>query len=154
MPVPQPSLARPASGAPAIPTNVRLDYPSDCDAGNRNGPCSWLRVAWREANPTGVTIRVYAVTSCLHTPTASKPSAQCLVDGDTIPRASLLLVGSAPASERSLSFMVIGGEGLALGNLPDGGPSVEAVVLQAVNAKGGSAFAIAGTSGSCYGCVL
>jgi hypothetical protein len=138
-----------------MPAGARLDYPADpCNSVNQNEACAWLRATWQEANPSGVTIRIYAVTTCLHTPTASKPNAQCVVDGDTIPRASLLLVGSAPASERSLSFMVIGGEGLGLGKLPDGGPFVEAVVLQAVNAKGGSAFAIAGTSGSCYGCVL
>ena len=155
MPAPQPSLAMPAPGAPADPRSVRLEYfPDQCDSVNANEACTLFRVVWQEAGPTDVTIRVYAVTSCLHTPTASKPSAECLVDGDSIPKASLLLLGSAPASDRSFLFVLGEGETAALGWLPGGGPDVDAVVLQAVNTYGGSQFAIAGSSGSCYGCTL
>jgi hypothetical protein len=121
---------------------------------NPNESCEWLHVAWREVNSTGVTIRVYAVTTCLHTATASKPSARCLLDGDTIPRGSLVLLGSAPASARSFSFVLGVGETMALGWLPGFGPDVDAVVLQAVNAHGGSPFAIAGSSGTCWGYTL
>jgi len=145
-----------APGAPSIPTNTRLDYLTDpCSLANTDGACGWLRVSWKEANPTGVTIRVYAFTGCLHTPTASKPNANCLVDGDAIPRASLQLLGTAPASARSLSFVLeVGGEGSTFGRLPGGGPEVQAIVVQAVNKVGGSLFAIVASSGSCYGCVL
>lgn len=155
LPAPQPSPARPAAGAPATPTNAGIDYTSDpCDSANQDLPCSWLRVKWTEANPTGVTVRVYVLTACLHAPTQSKPTAQCVTDGDTLPGSSLLYMGNAPASTRSFSFQVLEGEGSALGKLPGGGPIVEAVVIQAVNPKGGSPFAIAASSGSCYGCVL
>ena len=154
MPAPQPSLAPPAAGAPAIPTNSRLDFPtSTCTPVNQGEACSWLRVAWHEVNPTGVTIRVYAVTTCLHPPNVSKPNAKCLVDGDAIPRASLLLLGSAPASAGSFSFVLGEGETTAFGWLPGGGPYVDAVILQAVNTHGGSLFSIAGSSFS-YGGVL
>jgi len=86
VPVPQPSLALPATGAPAIPANARLDYlPSACNSANQNESCAWLRVAWQETNPSGVTIRVYAVTSCLHPTTGSSPSNTCVVDGDALP---------------------------------------------------------------------
>ena len=104
-------------------------------------------MAWQEVNPSGVTIRVYAVTACLHTPTGSKQMPLCVIDGDALPRASLLLLGSAPASAHSLSFVLAEGETTAFGWLPGGGPDVYAVVLQAVNAHGGSQFAIAGSSG-------
>jgi hypothetical protein len=121
---------------------------------NQNEGCEWLRVAWQEANPSGVTIRVYAVTACLHTPTASSPSAKCVVDGDTIPKAALLLLGTAPASAGSFSFVLAEGETAALGWLPGNGPEVDAIVLQAVNNDGGSSFAIVASSDSCNGCTL
>ena len=157
VPAPQPSLALAAPGAPAPPTGTGLDYPTDpCNSVDPNaGGCEWLRVAWQEAKPSGVTIRVYAFTACLHTPTASKPNANCLANDDAIPRASLLILGTAPASARSLSFVLDpGGEGSAFGLLPQGGPNVQAIVLQAVNDHGGSPFVIVASSGSCYGCVL
>ena len=156
VPAPQPSLALLAPGAPPDLTSAALEYPQDqCDSVNPNEGCAWLRVVWQEASPTDVTIRIYAVTSCLHTPTTSGPSAQCVVDGDSIPRASLLLLGTAPASDLSFSFVLAEGETAALGWLPGGGPDVDAIVLQAVNAHGGSQFAIAASSGICYGsCTL
>ena len=155
VPGPQPSLALAAPGAPALPTGTGLYYPTDpCNSVNQNEGCEWLRVAWQEANPSGVTIRVYAVTACLHTPTASSPSAKCVVDGDTIPKAALLLLGTAPASAGSFSFVLAEGETAALGWLPGNGPEVDAIVLQAVNNDGGSSFAIVASSDSCNGCTL
>jgi len=103
-------------------------------------------------------MRIYAVTTCLHTPTASQPNAQCLVNGDTIPKASLLLLGTAPASARSFAFVLTSpyGEGnFSFGSLPGQGPEVDSIVLQAVNRNGGSLFAFVATSSAgCYGCVL
>ena len=155
VPAPQPSLALSAPGAPADLTGVRLEYLHDqCDSVNPNEGCAWLRVVWQQAGTTDVSIRVYAVTSCLRAPTESNPNAKCVVDGDSIPRASLVLLGSAPASDRTFSFVLGEGETAALGWLPGGGPDVDAVVLQAVNAHGGSQFAIAASSGICYGCTL
>ena len=154
-PAPQPSLALQVSGAPATPAGTRLDLlPDPCNTVNPNEACSAFRVEWQESNPAGVTIRVYAVTTCLHSPTRSKPSVQCLLDGDKIPRSALVLLGSAPASDGTFSFVLGEGETAAFGWLPGDGPDVDAVVLQAVDAHGGSPFAIAGSSGSCLGCVL
>jgi hypothetical protein len=148
VPAPQPSLALPAPAAPAIPTDDRLDFlPNPCSSVNPQEACAWLQVAWQEADSSGTTIRVYAVTACLHTPTASRPTPKCIYDGDAIPRASLLLLGSAPAAARTFSFALAEGENTTFGWLPGGGPDVYAVVLQAVNAQGGSPFAIAGSSG-------
>ncbi len=158
-PAPQPSLALTAAGSPSLPTGLGLSYPSEqCSSSNADEPCEWLRVTWREANPSGVTIRIYAVTACLHTPTASQPNAQCLVNGDTIPAASLLIMGTAPASARSFAFVLTSpyGEGnFSLGALPGGGPEVDSIVLQAVDRDGGSLFAFVATSSAgCYGCIL
>jgi hypothetical protein len=119
--------------------------------------CEWLRVAWRESNPSGVTIRIYALTACLHSATASKPNASCVDAGDTIPKADLLILGTAPASAGSYSFVLEEpiGEGLfGFGLLPGDGPIVQAILLQAVGPGGGSAFAIVATTGGCYGCIL
>jgi hypothetical protein len=155
VPAPQPSLALPAAGAPAMPTSSRLDFPGDvCTTLRPDEPCERLHVAWQEANPAGVTIRVYALTVCLHAATASKPSSRCLRDGDTIPTGALVLLGTAPASALSFSFVLGIGETMALGWLPGFGPDVDGVVLQAVNRHGGSQFAIVGSAGSCWGCTL
>jgi hypothetical protein len=121
---------------------------------NPEESCERVHVAWNEASSNGVTVRVYAVTACLHKATASKPSVKCLLDGDAIPKASLVLLGTAPASAGSYSFVLGIGETAAFGWLPGFGPEVDAVVLQAVNTQGGSLFAIAGSSGSCWGCTL
>ncbi len=77
---------------------------------------------------------------------------KCLVNGDTIPAASLVLLGSSPATAGSLEFKLGGGATASLGFLPVFGPEVDAVVVQAVNAHGGSMFAWAAVSGSCFGC--
>jgi hypothetical protein len=154
VPQPQPSLALVAAGSPAIPTKVRFDFLTQvCDLGPGQ-TCAWFRVGWLESNPAGATIRVYAVTTCLHVPTASAGKASCLETGDTIPEASLVLLGTAPAAVGTLSFRLDVGETFGLGFLPAYGPSVYAVVVQAVNAQGGSLFAFAKVTGSCYGCVL
>jgi hypothetical protein len=158
-PAPQPSIARAGPAAPAIPTRVGLSYPSEpCTPLNQDEGCSWLRVAWHEANPSGVTVRVYAVTECLHSATAANPNAKCMVNGDMIPKAALLLLGTAPASARSFSFMLAedGGEGnFSLGSLPGHGPDVQTIVLQAINSQGGSLAAIVATSpAGCFGCIL
>jgi len=151
----QPSLAAKGAGIPAIPTAIKLDFPSDpCVTPNPEESCERVHVAWHEANPSGVTIRVYAVTQCLHKPSASRPNVKCLVDGDTIPKGALVLLGSPPALAGSFSFILGIGETAALGWLPGFGPDVDAIVLQAVNDRGGSAFAIAASAAPCWQCVL
>ena len=153
-PQPQPSIALSAVGAPALPTKVSFTQTSTpCDLGP-NEACSTFRVTWLEANPADVTIRVYAVTTCLHEPTASSQQTNCLVSGDTIPASSLVLMGTAPAADGMLDVEIGGGETAGLGFLPGGGPEIDAVVIQAVNTSGGSIFAYAGVSGRCYGCTL
>ena len=157
-PAPQPSIAPAAAGAPATPTGTGLTYPTDpCAPLNPDEGCGWLQVSWHEANPNDVSIRVYAVTACLHDATASHPYAACVVNGDTIPKADLVLLGAAPASAGSFRFPLAAaiGEGASpFGSLPGWGPEVQAIAIQAVNGKGGSALATVASSTGCYGCVL
>lgn len=152
---PQPSLALPASGAPAVPTRVAMvDSGVACDFGTAEA-CERWKVSWLESNPTDVAIRVYGVTTCLHEPTASSEgTVKCLRSGDFIPPSSLVLLASAPASDGSTTLDLAIGETSAVGWLPGAGPIVYAVIVQAVNDKGGSIFAFALVSGSCWGCVL
>lgn len=153
-PAPQPSVIVPGSGGPAVPGNARLAYLQEQCTFGTDEACQALRVTWTYANPANVTIRVYAVTACLHEATASNPNVTCMLDGDTIPPGSLVLLGTAPASADALSFKLGAGETPGLGWMPGFGPAVYSIVLQAVDANGGSLFAIAGTSGQCFGCTL
>lgn len=152
---PQPSLALQASGAPALPTKVAVvDTSTACDLGTGESCVRW-KASWLEANPTDVTVRVYGVTTCLHEPTASSVGdVKCLKSGDFIPPASLVLLAEAPATDASTTFDLAIGETSGVGWLPGAGPTVYAVIMQAVNDKGGSIFAFALVSGSCWGCVL
>jgi hypothetical protein len=81
-----------------------------------------------------------------------------MVNGDMVPKAAMLLLGTAPASARSFSFVLAedGGEGdFSIGSLPGYGPDVETIVLQAVNGQGGSLLAIVASSAAgCFGCIL
>jgi hypothetical protein len=152
---PQASLALQADGAPTLPTKVRMiDTGATCDPGTGESCVRW-QVSWLEADPADVTIRIYGVTTCLHEPTASfEGDVKSLSSGDFVPPASLLLLASAPASAGSATLDLVTGETTALGWLPGGGPTVYAVIVQAVNADGGSLFAFVLVSGSCWGCVL
>ena len=152
---PQPSLALQASGAPALPTKVAVvDTGTTCDLGTGESCVRW-KASWLEANPTDVAVRVYGVTTCLHEPTPSSVGdVKCLKSGDFIPPASLVLLAEAPATDASTTFDLAIGETSGVGWLPGAGPTVYAVIIQAVNDKGGSVFAFALVSGSCWGCVL
>jgi hypothetical protein len=150
-PQPQPTVALSGDGAPELPTKVRVastDQP--CDFGTDEACYSW-QASWVEADPTAVTVRVYAVTECLHAPTGtSEASVKCLVSGDTIPLEALVLLGSAPAEDGSLTFQ-LAGTMCGLGQLPGQGPSVDAIVVQAINDAGGSLFAYGAVSSTCVG---
>lgn len=152
---PQPSIALQADGAPALPTKVKMvDSTAACDFGTGESCVRW-KVSWLEANPADVTIRIYGVTTCLHEPTpSSEGTVKCLSSGDVIPSASLVLLSTAPASAGSTTVDLANGETTGIGWLPGAGPTVYAVIVQAVNADGGSLFAFALVGGSCWGCVL
>ncbi len=140
-PQPQPTLALPGSGAPAIPTGVQLTTTTEpCDVGS---DCLVVRVSWASPSSSDVTVRVYGVTQCLHKPTASGESVLCLANGDVIPTAALYLLASAPSSAGAADFTLGEGEHCSLGWLPGSGQTVYAVIVQAANDLGGSIFAYA-----------
>jgi hypothetical protein len=144
-----------AAGAPTIPSKVHMaDTTATCDFGTGEACVRW-KVSWVEASPADATIRIYGVTTCLHRPTASSAgNVSCLSSGDTIPSKSLVLLTTAPASAGSTTMDLAIGETIGVGWLPGFGPTVYAVIVQAVNAHGGSLFAFALVGGSCYGCAL
>jgi hypothetical protein len=103
--------------------------------------CYKYKVTWTEADPTGVTVNVYAVTKC-----PAKP--HCFTASTPIPTANLTLMGSAPAASGTASFVV--GDGETNGDGWFFGPGkttlfVYAVVVQASSATGKSAFVLVWT---------
>ena len=59
-------------------------------------------VTWKEANPNGVTIRVYGVTACI--PPSKANFSPCLVKGTPLPAKVRELIASAPASKGKVSW--------------------------------------------------
>jgi hypothetical protein len=114
-----------------------LPQPAKCPAAYSLS-CFEYKVTWTEADPTSVTIDVYAITKCL-----SKP--RCTLPTTTIPASDLFLVSSAAASKGSLTFIVGDGESQGDGWVVSGGKTlyVDSVVVQASSASGKSPLVIA-----------
>jgi hypothetical protein len=108
--------------------------PSPCPS-PYGATCNAYKVTWTQPNPTGVTIKVFAVTKCLAKPHCI-PKA-----GIFIPAADLVQVGSAAASKGSLTFVVGGGQSDGDGWMKSSGGKtlfVDAVVVQASSGSGKS----------------
>jgi hypothetical protein len=141
---PTPSLAPSLTPVPpAAPTNVvetDLVPPAKCPTAY-GASCFAYKVTWSEADPAGVTVKLYAVTKCL-----AKP--HCLTAATAIPSADLALLGTAPASKGVISFVVGDGETYGDGWLPGSKGTtlyVYATVIQASTVSGVSSFVIAWT---------
>jgi len=108
-----------------------------------------VTVRWTEADATGVTMKVYAVTSC---PTTVDKSA-CVVAGMTISDSDLVLLQEVPASAGLATWTSthedIGG---AIDVYDPTGLAYEAILLVASNAQGTAPFVVAATGQSCVGC--
>ena len=113
-------------------TIVDLTPPATCPAAF-GASCNSYKVSWTEADPTGVTITVYAVTKCL-----AKP--HCLTATTAIAPADLYSLGSAAASTGSLSFVVGDGQTYGDGWVKSGSSTLYlyAIVVQASSASGKS----------------
>ena len=118
-------------------TMVDLTPPATCPAAF-GASCFSYKVSWTEADPTGVTIHVYAVTKCL-----AKP--HCVLPTTTITPADLYSLGTAAASKGSYSFVVGDGESYGDGWVKSGSATLYlyAVVVQATSASGNSSYVIA-----------
>jgi hypothetical protein len=147
-PTPTPTVAptvaptpTPTPAPPAAPTAVKwtdLTPPAKCPAAY-GASCFAYKLTWTEAESSGVTIHLYAVTKCL-----AKP--HCLTPTTPIPAADLASLGSAAASAGSLSVVV--GDGESYGDGWIVGPNkttlyLYAVVARAESAAGNSPFVIA-----------
>jgi hypothetical protein len=148
-PTPAPSIAPTATPAPTAPpagqvapTSVKLvnlPQPATCPAAYSLS-CFAYKVTWTQPNPTGVTIKVYAVTKCLTTP-------HCIKSTTTIPSADLFQLASASASTGSLTFIVGDGESYGDGWVKSGSNTLYlyAVIVRAASAAGTSPNVIAWT---------
>ena len=126
----------------AAPTGVKLTdlpQPATCPAAY-SVSCFAYKLSWTQANPTGVTIKVYAVTKCLTTP-------HCLKSTTVIPSADLFQLASASASKGSLTFIVVDGESNGDGWVKSGSKTLYlwSVVVKASSAAGDSPTVIAWT---------
>ena len=122
-----------------MPTKVSMSgavEPSKCPTGYL--VCNQYTVKWTEANPTDVTISVYGVTKCIGKP-------KCIGSGVFIPSANLTLLGTAAASNGSMTFISGGGESVGAGWLKIGTKTVNiyGVIVGAKSTLGQSVFAIA-----------
>ena len=122
-----------------MPTKVSMSgaaTPSKCPTGYV--VCNQYTVKWTEANPTGVTMSVYGVTKCIGKP-------KCIGSGVFIPSADLTLLGTAAASNGSMTFISGGGESVGAGWLKIGTKTVNiyGVIVGAKSTLGQSVFAIA-----------
>jgi hypothetical protein len=118
---------------------VDLTPPATCPAAF-GASCFAYKVTWTEADPTGVTITVFAVTRCLDKP-------HCLLATTVLPAANMYSLGSAAASKGSFSFVVGDGESYGDGWVKNGSSTLYlyAVVVEASSASGKSATVIAWT---------
>ena len=145
-PGPQPAYAKLAHGAPPAPTALGFKYPSEpCDSGVEGEPCRWVRISWRwqGVDPGEVTIRIYALTTCLHVP--DNDNVQCVIAGDKVPPADMVLVASASATSYACDFKMRPETSSYFLDefLGVGGPEVYAYLVQAVDRHGGSRSIIA-----------
>jgi hypothetical protein len=136
--------------APPAPTNVAYKetaiQPTGADAPNAS-----VRVSWKASMTAGVTIHVYAVTTCLAPATSTgKP---CVSDAMTLPKSALKLLRDVPAAKGSTSWQYVH-ENIG-GSLGVYGADFyyEGIVLIAENSVGASRFVTVASSSSCYGCV-
>ena len=116
-------------------------------------PCNSYKVTWTHPNPTGVTIKIYAVRDCLNPVVPPATTRVCVTPGTIIPSASLYLLGSKPAATGTFTFSLHGGATYGYGWFDDGHYAY-AVVVEAVNAVGSSPWVIAGSASKCEGCVI
>jgi hypothetical protein len=146
-PTPQPTFALMASGAPPPPTDVKLLYPDlPCDSGIRGEVCRWVEISWKEENPEGITMGIYAFIRCLHPP--SSPKVQCVKPDESFAQEDLKLVSYTDAESGSYKFKMrketstwLLDSFLDASSLP-----VFAYGVHAVNRWGASKMRIAGTA--------
>jgi hypothetical protein len=115
--------------------------------------CFSYQVTWKQADPTGVTIKIYAVKDCLNPPIAPDKARTCVTPGTIVPTASLILLGSVPAATGTFTFQLNDGATYGYGWFTSGDYAY-AVIVRATNAAGVSPWIIAGSSSKCDACAI
>ena len=134
--------------APVAPTGTAFEETMAAGGGDVMA----FRVSWKEANPTGVTIRIYGVTRCLVE--ALPPlfsQVPCITPKTAIPSADLSLMASLPAATEVYSWTAPSGEGSPILD-PTGRFVYYGILITAVNNVGRSAYVLVTASTFCNGC--
>jgi len=110
------------------------------------------RVSWKEANPSGVTIRIYGVTTCpLDVHAAMGAQGPCFTSKTVIPAADLNLAASRPASTGVYRWSAPSGAGDPMYD-PTGHIQYYGILISAVNQVGRSAYVLVTARKYCAGC--
>ncbi len=148
-PSPSAATATPRAGVPARPTGVTYADPATgTDATGMT--VLTVTVRWTERDPAGVTMLVYAITSC---PTKID-QAPCVLAGMKIAGKDMVLLQRVPAATGTATWTSthedIGGN---IDQYDPTGLAYNAIVLVASNAHGSAPYVVAATAQSCFGCV-
>ena len=115
---------------------------------------SWttaFRITWKEANPSGVTIRIYGVTKCL---VGSLPSlgaqVPCITPKTVIPTSDLVLMASVPSATSTYQWTGFAGAGAPIN---DSKHVYYGILIAAANDAGRSPYVLVTSSLFCNGCV-
>src|SRR4051812_20693244 len=107
-------------------------------------------ITWKEADPEGVTVRVFGVTACL--PKTKVDYTACLAKGTPLPANVRELITSAPASKGRVSWTWPNWEDAGGAVMAHGDSFYDSVVIAAYNTAGHSKFVIVRTGAYCPDC--
>jgi len=151
-PAPTPSGTPGPSAAvvPAAPSTVKIAFKGSDPGGMGYDTDMTTTITWKEADPDGVTVRVFGVTACL--PKAKVDHAPCLAKGTPLPANVRELITSAPASKGRVSWTWPNWEDAGGAVMAHGDAFYDSVVVAAYNKAGHSKFVIVRTGEYCPDC--
>lgn len=139
----------PAATPPAAPTNTSFDIAGG-GVPPGGGSIENYNVRWSEANPTGVTVRIYGLLKCLGPASATQTLFPCVTPKTVIPAADLVLIGQVAASAGTFTWSAtFGPRSGPLHWAAVGNDLIYGVLITAVNAAGSSPRVIVDTGEGC-----
>src|SRR3954469_1205088 len=145
-PTPRPSVAI----VPAAPSTVKIAFKGSDPGGMGYDTDMTTTITWKEADPEGVTIRVFGVTACL--PRTKVDHAPCLAKGTPLPANVREMIASEPASKGRVSWTWPNWEDAGGAVMARGDAFYDSVVIAAYNKAGHSKFVIVRTGEYCPDC--
>ncbi len=149
-PTATPTSAPAANVPPAAPTHVHVSV-KDSDPGNVGyATKATITITFQEANPDGVTMKVYGVIPCL--PKVKLEGTPCLSRGTPLPASTREFAAQAAATDGKVTWTWPAWEDIGGAVMSNGSQSYESIVIAAYNPAGHSRFVIVDTSHWCDGC--